>query len=286
MKIKNIFDELLETLNISRGDVLYIHSSYTRIKNFGFSAIEIIDSIMNRVGEKGTVVFPSFTWNIEPDERPWKGYELYFNSPIHFDVNQTPSNIGYLAELFRFCKGVKRSLHPFWSLCARGLLAETITQHPGSIPAGWIDEPYGSQSAFRLLKENNVKIIGLGVTLNTTSLCPLVDHDLGDAHPQIIFTNTPLKTTVINKQGQECVFYTHTLLPEVVKHIKPGKVFECSNNLNHKLRFLEKEGSFFFSYHFTDYYESAMALGREAIRSGQKVPWLEFLPLKTPQREE
>jgi len=270
---------ILDQLEIDCGDIIYVHSSYTRLKNLGFSAEEILNELLSRVEPRGTVVFPSFSWNINPNARPWNGYDDYYHSNVVFDVINTKSNIGYLSELFRFRGGILRSAHPYWSVCAIGPMAKDITSNQEHV----ID-PYGSQSSFGIMKQNDVKVVGLGVTLNTTSLCPIVDFDLGKLHPQQVFTDHPVLANVILDNGEMLTIKTNTLLPSIVKNIKPSRVFELSSDLRNNMTFVEYEGSFFFSYRFIDYYESALALGCEAINSKNKVPWLENIPLKSEQR--
>lgn len=269
------FQELLDYLEINKGDLIYVHSSFSRLKMFGLSATEIIKELINRVDKEGTIVFPSFCWNIEPSERPWKGYEKYFSSKILFDVRNTISNIGYLPEQFRKYDGVLRSAHPFWSVCAIGPLAKTLVEKQE-----FVVNPYGHQSSFAIMRDNNVKIVGLGVTLNTTSLCPVVDFDLGQNHTQKVFTDHPITTNVINQEGNLLMCKTYTMLPEAVRYIKPSKVFEKSERIREKTLFIEINCSYFFSYYFMDFYKEAIRFGKEAIKLGKKMPWLELLPLK------
>ena len=268
------FQKLLDYLHIKKGDLIYIHSSFSRMKMFGLTATDIIQELINRVSEEGTVVFPCFCWNIEPSERPWKGYEVYFSSDILFDVRNTKSNIGYLSEEFRTYNRVIRSAHPFWSICAIGSLAKTLIKNQE-----FVAEPYGPQYSFGIMRDNNVKIVGLGVTLNTTSLCPVVDFDLGKDHTQKVFTDCPISTRVINQEGNLLECKTYTMLPEAVRYIKPSKVFENSELIK-KTSFIQINGSYFFSYYFMDFYKEAIKLGKESIKLGKKMPWLELLPLK------
>jgi aminoglycoside 3-N-acetyltransferase len=276
MKASN---SILSELNINKGDLIYVHSSFSRLKEFG-TACEIIDELMRQVGNTGTIVFPSFCWNVDPASRPWKGYDTYFYSDIEFDVLNTKSNIGYLSEYFRTIEGVLRSTHPFWAVCAIGRLAKNITSNQEHVLY-----PYSSESSFGIMQNNNVKIIGLGVTLNTTSLCPIVDYDLGEKHTQHVFSYHPLRTNVIDSNGKKFSVDTYTLLPSIVRNIKPSRVFDLSENLRKNLIFIDREGSFFFSYRFKDYYDAAMNLAHEATKANGKMPWLENIPLRNECRD-
>jgi aminoglycoside N3'-acetyltransferase len=269
------FDELLKELKVDKGDLVYVHSSYSRMKRFNLKPDDIITELINTVGMDGTVVFPSFSWNIDPESRPWKGYARYISTAICFDVLKTKSNIGYLSECFRNRLGVLRSAHPVWAISACGKMAKQLTENQEIV-----DKPYSLASSFGILKEHKVKIVGFGVTLNTTSLCPIVDFDLGSEHTQRVFTDRRIPAKVINANGEEMECATYTMLPEAVRYIKPIKVLEKSVELQRRLNFLNINGDFYFSYYFEDYYREAIGFGQEAVRQGRKMPWLDLLPLK------
>jgi len=49
------------------------------------------------------------------------------------------------------------------------------------------------------LVEGDVKIVGLGVTLNTTSVAPVTDWQMGVEHHCKVFTDTPVPGIVIDQ---------------------------------------------------------------------------------------
>lgn len=241
---------------------------------------DFIQILTERLGERGTLVLPSFAWNLDKSERPWKGYKDYFESRPVFDVRETPANIGWIPELFRRMPGVLRSTSYWWPICARGALAEELTAGQESIK-----HPYGPGSSFELLRLHEVKILGLGVSLNTTSLAPVADYWLGDAHPQQVFTNEPQKGVVIDERGTSLETYSFWLLPQVVRLIKPGVLIEESEELRNCMRRADEDSNINFSYPYSVYHREALRLGNVARAAAQPVPWLRDYPLKNRENE-
>src|SRR5207253_265381 len=74
------FSDLLSGLGVAAGDLVYLHTSYRHMSYRGLSPAEILDVLTDVLGERGTLVLPSFAWNLDKTQRPWKGYADYFAS--------------------------------------------------------------------------------------------------------------------------------------------------------------------------------------------------------------
>lgn len=236
---------------------------------------EFINILVERLGSRGTLVLPSFAWNLDKTERPWKGYNDYFQSRPIFDVRQTPANIGWVPELFRHMPGVLRSTNYWWPICARGALAAELTTAQERVI-----HPYGPGSSFDLLRIHEVKILGLGVSLNTTSLAPVADYALGAEHTQQVFTDEPQRGVVVDERGTTVETYSYWLLPEVVRLIKPGELIEESDELRASVLRADEGSNINFSYPYSVYHSVALGLGRESCAEGRAVPWLRNYVLK------
>ena len=258
-------ENLLKELTIRAGDVVFFHSSFNRLRYLNLSAEQILKIIINTLGENGTLVLPCYAW-----EKTWQGYREYFHDRPIFDIRHTPANIGYIPETFRKMPGVKRSLNYWWSICAFGKLAEEVIKDQARIVYY-----YGEGSSFDTLRKNKVKILGLGVSLNTTSLSPMVDYILGKDHPQKIFTKYPQKGNIIDYEGKRIETNSYWLLPEAVRLMKPSKVIEYSTKLQKALYRKDEGTTIQFTYEFNIYFEEAHRLALEAIKTGKKLPWLE-----------
>lgn len=102
--------EDLRKLGIKSGDKVMVHSSY---KSLGLTDIAdgadiFIKALKDTVGESGTLMFPTFTFDY-----------TNANNPV-FDIKETRSCVGYLTEVFRKSEGVRRSLHPTHSIAVWG----------------------------------------------------------------------------------------------------------------------------------------------------------------------
>jgi aminoglycoside N3'-acetyltransferase len=97
----------IKTVGVGHGGVLFVHSS---IKAIGADvrAEELIAALRQAVGEKGTLVFPTFT----------SRQEDYFNP------DKTPSVLGVVTEVFRSMPDTLRLLvgpwHPVGRTCRDG----------------------------------------------------------------------------------------------------------------------------------------------------------------------
>jgi aminoglycoside 3-N-acetyltransferase len=249
---------LLDRLGIDRGDLVYAHTSFSRLGHLDLTPSALIDALLDRLGPSGTLVVPSFAWHLDPAARPWKGYAEYFAARPVFDVRNTPSNIGVVPELFRRRPGVLRSAHYWWSVAAHGPLAERVT-----CGQEIVDFPYGPDSSFGRLVRLDAKVLGLGVTCNTTSLAPVVDHDLGDRHPQQVLTSDAQDGVVIDENGVEHRTRSFWLLPEVVRLIKPSVVMEESAAMAGAVIRVDHESTIQFAYPVRAYYDEGLRLGAE-----------------------
>lgn len=266
---------LLKKLNVNKGDLVFFHTSFKRMSYLGFSPEQLIEALIDYLGPKATLVMPSYAWNLDKTQRPWAGYKLYFERRPVFDVVNTESNMGVISELFRGMPGVKRSLDYWWPVCAMGPLAQELTAGQEKLIS-----PYGPGSTFDLLRINNVKIVGLGVTLNTTSLALITDYQLGKEHTQKVFTDTPQEGAVIDYRGNRITTRSFWMLPEVVRCIKPSEMINASRKIRESLKLIETDGVVQFSYPYEIYYKESMRMGEEASGSGDKMPWLKEYPLK------
>jgi Aminoglycoside 3-N-acetyltransferase len=264
--------ELLDALGIARGDLVLLHASYSRMKHLEISAEGFLISLLEHLGPYGTLAMPSYAWNVLPGERPWAGYASYFDQRPPFDVRLTPTNLGHVCEVFRTFPGVLRSESYWWSICAAGALASDLVSGQEKII-----HPYGAGSSFHRLMELGGKILGLGVTLNTSSLAPVADYYLAAPPPCSVFTSEPQRGLLIGWSGDRRENLSFTLLPTAVRWMTPSAVFDKSPRLHRILRRKDEGETLQFCYPYSLYHEEALRLGRAALQSGQPLPWLQRL---------
>lgn len=154
-ELKN--DELLNDIITRLGtdyDILMIHSSINNMYPIYSDNLKLLlNSLIEYCQSNNiTLAMPAFVFG---DDKFFDAAKYYRNNI--FDVNKSKSQMGLLTELFRRQPGVKRSIHPTFSVCALGPLAEKITKdhHLQSTKCG-IGTPFG------YMAEYNTKILGLG----------------------------------------------------------------------------------------------------------------------------
>jgi len=155
--------EDFKKIGIKNGDSVLVHSSLSKIGFVDGGAETIINALFEIIGDRGTLLFPSF---------PYSGRaKTYLEKTPCFHINETPSQMGVITEYFRTSENVFRSFHPTDPVCAKGPLADYYTNsHLGQIT------PYNENSPFRKLCNKNGKILMLGTKLSScTSLHTLED---------------------------------------------------------------------------------------------------------------
>lgn len=112
---EEVINELALSWNksgLNQGDIVLVHSALSRfLKKFKEKGIyltpsDILDSFIKTVGEKGTLLFPTYTFE--------------FTKGITFDIRNTKSQMGALSESARNHPLSIRTGHPVHSFAALG----------------------------------------------------------------------------------------------------------------------------------------------------------------------
>jgi len=195
LKKKDIVDAVRKT-GIGQGDLVIVHSGLSPFGRIEGGAETVIDAIMEAVGPKGTVLFPTFTASF-----------IYFEGTINrnqkyrpFDRND-PSRVtvGKIPQVFLKRKGICRSEHPSHSVAGIGPLAEKcICGHKET------DSPTGKSSPFAKLLELNGKILYFGSGLAPTTFLHFLEDEmnlsyLGNAVCKIKAPNGKSRSVMIPK---------------------------------------------------------------------------------------
>jgi aminoglycoside N3'-acetyltransferase len=143
----NLTLQLIE-LGIRSGDVLLVHTAFSKVKPVERGPRGLIDALLAAIGPNGTLVMPSMS---DDDDHP-------------FDMARTPCyGMGVVADTFWRMKGVIRSDSPH-AFAAMGPAAATITApHPVDVPHG-PDSPVGRVHAL----DGRALLLGVGHDADTT----------------------------------------------------------------------------------------------------------------------
>lgn len=142
---------------IKKGDIVYVVSDILELtknaRNNGerFNIAFFVKSLQEKVGEEGTLLFPTFNWE--------------FCKGKAFDYKRTPGKTGALGNKVLRIEGFKRSKHPIYSFAIWGNKQKELCE---------IDPPnsFGENTVFDFLHDNYAKalIIGLPSLVGLTYL--------------------------------------------------------------------------------------------------------------------
>ena len=154
----------LRRLGLRAGDVIELHSSLKSIGYVQGGAKTVVRAFQEVLGEKGTLLTPTFTGSFEPRGKA-------------FHPDETPSTSGLVTETFRKMPGVVRSICPIHSVAAWGRRAREFTErHP-------LTSTLGAGSPFHLASQAGGKVVLLGCDHNSNSFLHVVESLAG--HPMI-----------------------------------------------------------------------------------------------------
>ncbi len=140
--------EIINHLDINNGDIVYVCSDITglllnaRKNKVKFDPEKFIDSIINKVGSRGTILFPTFNWNFCRNEK--------------FDIVNTPSQCGALTNVALKRKDFERTQHPIYSFSVWGKDKKKLVKMQN-------DSSWGADSPFDYLYKNNAKNLFVGI---------------------------------------------------------------------------------------------------------------------------
>jgi aminoglycoside 3-N-acetyltransferase len=145
----------LRRLGLADGDLVCVHSSLSGVGYLVRGADTVIEALLAVVGERGTVMMPTFSGADST-------YRYVKSGPPPFDPERAPVTTGALADRFRHWPGVRRSLHPTHSVAARGPLADELLRgHEQS------DTPFGDETPYARVERLGGKVLLLNSNANS-----------------------------------------------------------------------------------------------------------------------
>ena len=159
----------LTNLGIGPGDIVFIHSSFKSIGKVDGGAGTLVLAIEDAVGPDGLILMPSFNL-VE-----------YDNRPKTWNIDTTPSTVGWLTEYFRNLDDTHRSDHYSHSVAARGKDANNFVSgySRDGYKSNWDLEPwskpFGAQSPMNLAYKKCGKLLMLGVDYTSSTYLHFVE---------------------------------------------------------------------------------------------------------------
>jgi len=179
----------LKEIGIKEGDVLFVHSSLSKIGYVERGVDAVIDALIESVGKEGTIAMP--TSQINGSSR-----EFLKENPL-FDPKESPSKMGKISETFRKRQGVLRSSHPTHSVAAYGKYAkEIVKEHYNAKTTFGVNTPY-----FRIM-ELNGKIVFIGVDRWCMTHAHVVE-DIMPNFPVNVHAKEKVNASIIDDEGNK-----------------------------------------------------------------------------------
>ncbi len=150
---KNDLQIAFKECGIVKGDTVLVHSSLSKIGYIKNGAKDVVEALLESVGEFGNVLMPN---------SPNAQLQLdYIQQLDFFDVVNSPSKLGAISEYFRKLPDAIRSAHPTEPVsCIGPDTAYFVGSHFGNLT------PYNENSPFFKVAEKGGKILYLGVTFD------------------------------------------------------------------------------------------------------------------------
>lgn len=173
----------LTQMGIDSKGTLLVHSSYKSIGEVEGEADTVLDALSEYMKE-GLLVLPTHTWARINAKQP------------KYSIQDTPTNVGILTELFRHRPGVVRSGHPTHSVAALG-------EDAAEFVAG--DErhntPCARESVYGKLLDRGAQILMIGVDLRKNTYIHGIEewNDIPgrlSADPEQLYTVLPDGTEI------------------------------------------------------------------------------------------
>lgn len=159
-------DKIVDYIDICEGDNIFVSSDVTKLayltleKKGHVDLNGFIDSIIDKIGEKGTLIFPTYNWD--------------FCKGICFDYNKTKCMTGALGTLALKRKDFIRTRHPIYSFAVWGKGKEALYEMDNT-------SSFGADSPFAYLKEHEFKNLFIDVTLqHSMTFVHYVEEQVGD----------------------------------------------------------------------------------------------------------
>ena len=165
---QKVLSQDLRGLGVEAGATIFIHSSFRSLGSVIGGAGTVVGAFKNVVGPEGLILMPSFNL-VEKRAETW-------------DIETTPSTVGWLTEFFRQMDGTFRSDHYSHSVASSGkkasdFVADHLSQEGYRSP--WDLQPwgrtYGFQSPMYRAYQQDGKLLMLGVDYQSSTYIHLVE---------------------------------------------------------------------------------------------------------------
>jgi amino acid adenylation domain-containing protein len=194
-------EEKLRKIGLTEGDSVYMHSAFNAFNGFLGGPQQIINCILNVIGESGNLLMVSMAYTGTTDD--------YLKAVKTFDVIKTESSMGIITEIFRRRKDVVRSLNPAHPILAFGPDAKWIISDHDKTKYSC-----GKGSPFEKILELNAKAFFFDVSFRAMTFFHYLEDRFNDTSPVQLYDDEPLESRVIDSNGNEMRVKTYVFSKE------------------------------------------------------------------------
>ncbi|MBI4616668.1 MAG: AAC(3) family N-acetyltransferase [Planctomycetes bacterium] len=176
----------LSALGVPEGALLAVHSSFRALGQVEGGPEAVVRALQRAVGERGTLLFPTFTTNLTDPEHwpvpppPEERERLLETIPLFDPGASEPHKMGAIAIQAWKTAGAIRSRHPVSSWTAIGPLAEELARDHS------LDDPEGPRSPIGRVHERDGWVLLLGVSHDADTTIHLAESLLDLPHLRVL----------------------------------------------------------------------------------------------------
>jgi aminoglycoside 3-N-acetyltransferase len=169
--------DYIKSLGVKKGSNLLIHSAYGPFKGRGYSPREIVDEILNLIGNEGTLAMPAMPHFSNKKELVHPNDKIDLAQVYLYDVAKSPISTGVLPTVLHEMKDSVRSRHPINSMVAIGPLKELLINDNllGRDPL-----PCGINSSWKRTVDHDFRIISLGTDFMHSATSIHINEDTSE----------------------------------------------------------------------------------------------------------
>lgn len=190
-----------KSIGIKQGDILFVHSSLSKIGFVEGGPHTVIDALLEVLTKEGTLAIPTYTM---------KGsmFNTCIDKKYLFNLNK-PTNLGAIPSELLKMKGIYRSIHPTHSVSAIGKYAEYITKdhHIG-------EKTFGKNSPWGKVIKLKGKFLGIGISLGPTTQYHYIED--------IMENDFPIKVKIDKLYKIKCKISKHKFIYVNVRPLDPN----------------------------------------------------------------
>ncbi|MFP4323032.1 MAG: AAC(3) family N-acetyltransferase [Anaerolineales bacterium] len=181
----------LDELGVRDGMHLIVHSGLRYIGGRAAQPQRLVQSLLDRLGERGCLLMPTFQ-----NDRP---LEEYMASDPLYDPRQTPSQTGGLTQILMTEHPSRRSYHPWLAVSALGQgMSDYVKEHHLSV------KPHDERSPFyKLMQHPQGYILLLGVNQRNNASLYVLESIRYPDYPYKAFLDEPLTMRYLDYEGIE-----------------------------------------------------------------------------------